>query len=211
MKNMTRNEIEQIATNIIQTGDIIANHGTSIENAISIINTGFNFTRTSLAIQPSKNIESLCGYGWKENGPDDSSNVIISIPKSFIMDLLSINDDEYQKWLQNVIDNELQRDVINSVATLKKEEGQELNINSTRFFIRPTISAHIPENFIAGAFIWCNGKTYLNLKEGESALDNLSFIPNENFYLNMSPESKSEFIEKMRNKMGLEIENKKMK
>ena len=62
-----------------------------------------------------------------------------------------------------------------------------------------------------GTFIWCNEKTYLRLKDTESALDNLAYIPNNNFYLNLERDSKKEFIEKMRLKLSLEINDRKVK
>ena len=80
MESMPREKIEEIALKILYSGDIIAKHGTSVKNALSIINTGFDFQRTSFVMQVSKKIEPLCGYGWKENGPNDSANVIIEIP-----------------------------------------------------------------------------------------------------------------------------------
>ena len=212
MENMPRERIAELATNILSSGDIVAKHGTSIENALSIINTGFNYQRTSFVIQTSKSIEALCGYGWKENGPNDSANVIIEVPREFIMDLLSINNDGYQKWLQNIIDGNNQEAVINSITTYEMQHIQNSSTNS--LFsppMPPIMSAHIPQEFIVGAFIWCNGKTYLRLDEGESALDNLTFIPNDNFYLNMQADAKKEFIRKMRTKIGIADDEKKLR
>lgn len=211
MENMPRKKIEEIATNILNNGDIVAKHGTSIENALSIINTGFNYHRTSFVMQSSKSIEALCGYGWKENGPDDSANVIIQVPREFIMDLFSMDADNYQKWLQNIIKDNNQEAVINSITTFEIVPVQDLDATS-KFSVplMPLFSAHIPLEFIVGTFIWCNGKTYLRLKEGESALDNLTFVQNDNFYLNMQADDKKEFIRKMRQKMGIEEEEKRI-
>ena len=103
MKNMPRKEVEKIALEILTSGDIIAKHGTSITNALSILSTGFDFHRTSFVMQSSKSIESLCHYGWKENPPNDSANVIIEIPREFFMDLLDFNSEEYNNWMQSII------------------------------------------------------------------------------------------------------------
>ena len=211
MKNMPREKIEEIATNIFNNGDIVAKHGTSIENALSIMNTGFKYSRTSFVVQSSKSIESLCGYGWKENGPNDSANVILMVPKEFIMDLLAIDNNEYKKWLQNIIDGHNQEAVINSVTTF--ETKHEPNSSTKTMFslaMPPTICAHIPREFVVGAFIWCNGKTYLRLEEGESALDNLTFISNDNYYLNMQSEERKEFVKKMRTQIGIIDDEKKL-
>ena len=61
-------------------------------------------------------------------------------------------------------------------------------------------------------FVWCNGKTYLNLlgKE-ESALDNLNYIENKKFYLNLSSEERNEVVTQMREKLGIESKDKSRK
>ena len=200
MESLPRSKVEEIALSILDNGDIIAKHGTSVENALSIIDTGFNFHRTSYVIQKSKNIEALCRYGWKDNPPNDSANVIIEIPREFFMDLLYMTSvDEYNNWL-SAIDENMKQGVLDSVTTFERTEGKKVG----KFYIPPQFEAHIPQEFIVGAFIWCNGKTCLNLAEEESALDNLNFIPNENFYLNMPPDKKIEFLREMRAKLGIE-------
>ena len=208
MESMSRKQIEEIALNILDAGDIIAKHGTSVKNALSIINTGFDFHRTSFVMQISKNVERLCGYGWKENGPNDSANVIIEVPREFFMNLLYMSTiDEYHSWIQNIIKENQQEDVLNSVTMFEFFEAK----NDGFFMIPPTFKAHIPQEFIVGAFIWCNGKTYLNIEEGENALDNLNFVPNENFYLNMQPDEKRKFLSEMRTKLGIEERNRSLK
>ena len=207
MESMPRSQIEKIASGILNSGDIIAKHGTSVQNALSIINTGFNFHRTSYVIQTSKNIDSLCTYGWKENGPDDSANVIIEVPREFFMDLLSMSSiNEYNDWVQNIINKNMQEGVLNSVTTFEYFERKKTG----KFFVPQMFKGHIPQEFIVGTFIWCNGKTYLNLEEGESALDNLNFIPNERFYLNLQPDEKKNFLGKMRQKLGIEDRGKSL-
>ncbi len=207
MESMPREKIEEIALKILYSGDIIAKHGTSVKNALSIINTGFDFQRTSFVMQVSKKIEPLCGYGWKENGPNDSANVIIEIPREFFMDLLHMSDiDEYNEWIQNIINKDMQQTVLDNVTKFEFIEAKK----SGSFFVPPSFKAHIPQEFIVGAFIWCNGKTYLNLKEGESALDNLNFIPNERFYLNLPSEEKNKLLDEIRQKLGIEDKGKSL-
>jgi len=208
MESMPKKQIEEIALNILDSGDIIAKHGTSVKNALSIINTGFDFHRTSFVMQISKSIESLCGYGWKENGPNDSANVIIEVPREFFMGLLYMSSiDEYNSWIQNIKSGNQQEGVLNSVTTFEYFEVK----NDGFFMIPPTFKAHIPQEFIVGAFIWCNGKTYLNLKEDENALDNLNFVPNEKYFLNMQPDEKRKFLSEMRAKLGIEERGKSLK
>lgn len=81
MENMPREKIVKIANTIFENGDIIANHVTSIKNAMSIINTGFDYHRTSFVVQKTKSIDCLCVYGWKDNEPNDATNVVIEIPR----------------------------------------------------------------------------------------------------------------------------------
>lgn len=210
MQNLPREKIIQIASSILSNGDIIAKHGTSVANAQSIINTGFNFNRTSFVMQTSKSVEALCGYGWKENGPDDSTNIIIEVPKDFLMDLLSLDENGYNSWIQGVINDEAQEAVLNSLTSFEYTPSKEVNTNTRfSFVLPPAFSAHIPKEFVVGAFIWCNGKTYLRLADGESALDNLSFVSNEGFYSNLDADQKAVFVEKMRSKLGIDGNRKK--
>lgn len=205
MKNLQRNKIEEIALTILNNGDITAKHGTSIENAMSIINTGFNYHRTSYVMQNKKDINLLCGYGWKDNPPNDSTNVVIQVPRQFIMDLLSMtNLEEYSMWLENVINNYNCEDILKSFTTFEWFPEKKVG----KFTTSPSFKAHIPQEFIVGAFIWCNGKTYLSLGEDESPLDNLNFVENERFYLNLSPEDRKEFVNRMREKLGIKTESK---
>ena len=88
MEKMSKEQIEQIGEYILSESDLIAKHGTSLANGLSILDTGLNFHRTSMVIQNNDDIVSLCTYGWKENSGGDAVNVIISVPKSFFKDLL---------------------------------------------------------------------------------------------------------------------------
>lgn len=207
MESMPRRQIENIASVILNSGDIIAKHGTSIEKALSILNEGFDFHRSSYAIQTSKDIETLCKYGWKNNKPGDSTNVIIEVPREFFIDLFSISSiDDYNNWIQEIKNKNMQEVILNSVTTFEYVESEEMEDSLTP----PAYSAHIPREFIAGAFIWCNGKTYLNLEEGENSLDNLSFVPNEKFYLNLQPDEKRNFLREMKDKLGIDERGKSL-
>lgn len=47
MENLPKEIIEKISQEIIKNGEIIAKHGTSVDKAKKIMETGFNYTRTS--------------------------------------------------------------------------------------------------------------------------------------------------------------------
>ena len=209
---MPRQEIIAIATYILNSGDIIVKHGTTINKAKSILERGFDYHRTSFVLQLNKNIETLCNYGWKDNPSNDSANVIIEVPKEFFKDLLSIDEKEYQKWIETILNNNNEENVLNSLTFFEYKPSKKTQLPSgIELSLPSSFSAHIPKEFVMGTFIWCNEKTYLRLKDTESALDNLAYIPNNNFYLNLERDSKKEFIEKMRLKLGLEINDKKIK
>lgn len=207
MESLPREQIEAIATSIFNHNDVIAMHGTSIKNALCILNTGFNFSRTSYVMLNNKNIKALCDYGWKENVPDDAANVIIAVPREFWMDLFPIpSTEEYNNWIQSVIDDDAQGLILDSLTSY------EYDVETARRLKMPEVfSAHIPEAFIAGMFVWCDGKTYLNLGKDESALDNLNYIENKKFYLNLSLEERKEIVAQMREKLGIGDKNKSRK
>lgn len=209
MQNLPRDEIVTIANNILGNGDILAKHGTSVKNAISIMDTGFDFHRTSYVIQTSKSVDSLCGYGWKENPPGDATNVVIQIPRDFLMDYFGMDDSEYQKFIQMINDDKSQNKVLDYFTTFEYTRSDVPDPNEKfPIVMPPSFKAHIPREFIAGTFIWCNDKKYSTLKDGESALDNLNFVSNSNFYSNLTPEAKQEFIDQMKEELGKEQESR---
>ncbi len=182
MEKMTRENIENIANKILEESDIIAKHGTTIANAQSILENGFLYYRTSFVLQKSKSAEGLCDYGWKDTAaPDDTATVIISIKKEFIKDWFGLNDEEYEKWIQ----------------AHENDKKTYIDAFSGCFNIAKT-----PKELIAGVFVWCDGKTYLNLEKDESALDHMTFIENKKFYNNLSVEEKLKFIKELPDKIN---------
>ena len=192
MDSLPRETIERIAKEIIKTGDVIAKHGTSVENAKKIMQTGFNYNRTSYIMQTSDNLEALYGYGWKENMPGDATNVVIQVPREFFKDLLSYTDEQYDAWISHIKQNNKQEDLLLTVTDIEFENGPGG---------LPRIKGHIPKEFIIGAFVWCNNMTYWRIGPNDNAADNLNFIMNEEYYCNLSKEEKELFIEKMRRKI----------
>ena len=139
MEKLSKEQIENIGRIILQESDIVANHGTSVENGLSILETGFNFHRTSMVIHKDIDIVSLCTYGWKENEVGTAANIIISIPKEFYMLLLNFDEEAYNTWVTNIKSNNLQDQLINSVS--------EFEING------PLFRATIPREFVKGMFV----------------------------------------------------------
>ena len=188
MESMPREEIERLTKKIFADSDYIVKHGTSYKNADSIMATGFNWWRTSFVEQKDKNVEHLAGYMWKENGPNDAANVVLSIPKEFIKIWFGLDDEKYSQFIQ-------QRDIkgeFMSWGCIFEQEGINGNFkNGTP----PILGFHLPPEFVAGAYFWCDGKTYLNLYgTNESAMDHLHFVPNPRYFCNLSPEEKAKFV-----------------
>ena len=200
MSKMDRKIIEKVGEDILSESDIIAKHGTSIANAKSIIETGFRFNRTSMVVQSTDNVVGLCTYGWKENRGGDAANVILSVPKSFFMDLLGYDENEYSKWIEKIKKDGLEEKIILSVCDVlfEKQIGP----------YPPLIKSTLPKEFVRGIFVYTDNKTYLNfLNNFEEGMNYLEYFDNPKFYNNLSEEEKSVFVEKMRNKM-LDSNNK---
>ena len=159
--------------------------------------TGFKFDKTSMAILKSKNIVSLCHYGWKENVAGDCANVIIAIPKSFIKLLNNYNDDEYSNWIDNINRNNYQEGMFITISTtVEYREPQERKMGK---FIAPRLPNYIkrciPKEFVKGCFIYCDNKRYLDfLSNREEALNHLTYIENPCFFDNLSHEEQVEFV-----------------
>ena len=188
MERMSKEQIEKMGKEILGESDLIAMHGTSLANGLSILDTGLNFHRTSMVIQENDDIVSLCTYGWKENPGGDAVNVIISVPKSFFKDLLGYDDISYSKWIKNIKDSNYQSAVINSVCDMKMNG--------------PVFNSNMPKEFIKGMFVYTDNKTYLSFASNpEEGMNHLTYIDNSNFYEHLNEEQKKEFVSKMRKKM----------
>ena len=195
MEKLSKEQIENIGRNILQESDVVANHGTSFENGLNILETGFNFHRTSMVIHKDNDIVSLCTYGWKENEVGNAANIIISIPKEFYLLLLNFDEETYKNWVANIKSNNLQVQLIESVS--------EFEING------PLFIATVPKEFIRGMFVYTDNKNSLsfigNMEEG---MNYLTYIDNQHYFTNLSDEEKNDFVEKMKIKLFEQKETK---
>ena len=191
MEKMSKEQIQIIGQKILLESDIIAKHGTSIANGYSIMETGFNFNKTSMIIQKTDSVVGLCTYGWKENAKGDAANVIISIPKSFIMSCLGYNEQQYSNWINYIKSNDLQETVILSMSDMK---------------IGPlgTFESSLPKESIRGVFIYTDDKNYLSfINNFEEGMNYLTYVDNPSFFENLTEEEQQNFAKKMKEKIGL--------
>ena len=195
MEKMSKEQIESIGKNIISESDVVANHGTSIENGMSIFETGFNFTRTSVVISNLSDIVSLCTYGWKEIEAGKAVNIIISIPKDFYKALLKFDDESYESWIRHIKENDRQLGLINSVTDFDFSSGQ-------------VFKATVPREFIRGMFVYTDNKNCLSfIHNSEEGMNYLTYIDNPHYYMNLSEEEKESFVETMRSKLFPQDQN----
>lgn len=109
MRKLSKEEILEIVQKIFSGSDIIAKHGTSITNALSILETGFNYDKTSMVGQKSKDPVKLCSYGWKESKRGVSYNGILlpgieicHVPREFVKGCFVFCDNtNYMDFLSN--------------------------------------------------------------------------------------------------------------
>ena len=183
MDKLGRDEIEKIGNCILSESDIVATHGTSIENAQNIMNTGFRFNRTSMIFQ-GDNVVNLCTYGWKENPVGDAANVVISIPKDFFKQLLDIDNTAYLDWVNNI---ENKDSIIYSVC--------DIVANGSIF------RAIVPSEFIRGMFVYTDNKNYLSFANMKDGMDYLTYFDNPNYFNNLNEEEKTNFVNNMKQKI----------
>ena len=200
MEKHSKEKIIEIGKKILIESDIIAKHGTSISNALSILDTGFNFHRNSMVVQKSKDIGSLCAYGWKENARGDAANVIISVSQAFLKIWQGLDSEQYDQWIKYVYNNDYNVSVIYSVSKMEviKESGSYPG----------GIKSHVPKEFIKGCFIYCDNKNYLDfLLNYDEALEHLTYIENPGFFDNLTLQEQKAFI----NDFTKKDESKKIK
>ena len=198
MESLPKNQIIEIAKNIFNESDIIGKHGTSVANAKSIVETGFVFYRTSIAIQNGKSIVGLCSYGWKENAANDATNVIISIPKSFIMMINHFSEDDYKNWIEMVQRDKAMEGLFIAISSVIETREADTSEQFGKF-VPPRLpnymKRHIPKEFIKGFFVWCDGKRYFDyLSKLEESLEHLSYVENPYFFNNLSIEDQEKFV-----------------
>lgn len=193
---MTKEQILVIATEIINEENVVAQHGTSIANAKSIMESGLNGNRTTYVVcKPDTSPIKVAIYGWKENAPGDAANVIISIPSSFYSKLLGYTKEEVATWLKDARQNIGETALIMSIADMRTEVSN---------FPLMNVSFNIPKEFIKGMFVYQNNTNYLSfLNNEEAALENLVYYSNSNYFDNLSIEEQEIFVQNMQNKLGI--------
>ena len=198
MRKLSKEEILEIAQKIFSGSDIIAKHGTSITNALSILETGFNYDKTSMVGQKSKDPVKLCSYGWKESKRVEASNVILSISKLFMKKLNGFSDEEYERWLENLNQKNVSSEML-FYGVSDKEEKEGVSYNG---ILLPGIEiCHVPREFVKGCFVFCDNTNYMDfLSNQEEALEHLTYIENENYFDNLSVEEQDRFIEEYKSK-----------
>ena len=197
MEKLSRERIIEIANGIFESSDVIGKHGTSVAKATSILETGFYYDKTSMAIQYSKNVVALCSYGWKESYRNDSTNVVLAIPKSFVKMLNGFSDEEYEAWISRVRQEDLGGSLF--YASSKDVEEKPVELKKQGNFTPPRLPnymrVHVPKEFVKGFFIWCDGKIYLDfLSNPEDSLDHLSYVENPAYFDNLSIEEQEQFV-----------------
>lgn len=208
---MNKEEVLAIASKILSEENIVATHGTSIECANSIIATGLEAKKTTYVLYSKcRNPEFLATYGWKENDKGDAANVVITIPGTFLEQLLGENKEEVKEKIRFFRERGLMDEVIRSFADMRTMTNQSKNPES-RFTVptMPRVIFTIPKEFIRGIFVYQNNTNYLSFLTSDGfdyshALENLAFFDNPNFFDNLSVVEQEEFIKSMREKLNLE-------
>lgn len=206
-----REEIKKVGNEILSNNSVIAQHGTGHENAVSIMNTGFNYNKTSYILNSEKDFRRLCCYSWKENS---QSNVILAIPQSFVKDFTGMDEKDYDSWISKIKGAKLEKAVLKLFTDIEcKTISQKKEEAANRFWnLMPDIKifeAHIPKEFVCGMFTWLNGKDSISVsKDGEEYLDFLQYDSNANFYCNLTEEDKINFIDSMKHKLYEKVKPK---
>lgn len=195
MEKKTKEEIISIANSIFNDSDIIAKHGTSVANAVSILETGFNFDKTSMMGQKTKDPIKLCSYGWKENKRGDATNVILSVPKTFMMKLNNWTEEEYKNWLEKTIKTGDDSELI-MYAVSKEEVTEEIEYIPGFPKLPGLTKRNVPREFIIGFFAFCDNTNYLDfITNPEEALDHLTYVENQYYFNKLTEEEQDKFVE----------------
>jgi len=207
---MNKEEILTIASIILSEENIVATHGTSIEHAKNIMETGLEVKRTTYVLYPKiRDPRMLATYGWKENNKGDAANVVVTIPGIFFEQLFGVTKEEAKEIIKNFRERELVEELIRDLADTTILSEQSYKSGSFNIPAMPRIIYTIPKEFIVGIFVYQNNTNYLSFVtpdgfDYEHALENLTFFDNPNFFDNLPVEAQEEFVKSMREKLNLE-------
>lgn len=196
MEKFPKEKIIEVANEIFESCDVVAKHGTWFHKAMSIMETGLDYDKTTMAGQVSKDPIKLVSYGWKEVPAGEAANVILALPKTFIKKLNGMNDEQYKEWLAKFLNRGPDAEILLYAASEKHNTGI---IEYKGVTLQGTESCHLPREFVKGSFFFCDNKTYFDfIKNPEEALEHLTYVENEYFFDNLTPEEQDKFVEAFR-------------
>ncbi len=198
---MNKEEILQLATDMLESKSVIGAHGTSITNAESIAKTGLNGNRsTFVPFTPSSDPKKLATYCWKENGPNDTANCVIQIPLSFFQKLMGIDKKQLLEWRESIIGSE--------EAIIYNMADKEISKQATPSPVprMPAVNFNLPKEFIRGYFIHTNGQSGKDFqtKSLDELCENVDFVENPLYFENLSQKEQDDFVYAKQVKMGIE-------
>ena len=196
MEKLSSGQIKNIGEEIFSNSDVIAQHGTSIANALSIMEDGLYYSISSIIMNRNKNIQRLCTYSWKDNVPGDVANVIICVPKSFMKIWFKLNDEQYDVWINKQIELDNLENFLYCISNVEPNPYKKVDEeNALPYNVSP--SMHIPREFIKGAFIYTDNKNSLSFTNREEAFNHLTYVDNKNYYDNLSKDDQKDFMHKL--------------
>lgn len=203
---MERKEVLDIVKSFLKTENIVAMHGTTVDAAKSIMNTGLRVKRTTfLEADEQSDAREVATYTWKNVPTDNSSNVIIVIPSIFIQITSQRSPEEVKMLIEQLRTDNLTEGIIKNVSW---------EMESDYSFLPSEQNYIIPQEFIRGAFIHTNNtggiaQAELFAKLGREAaldysVDNLEFMENPRYFENLTVLEQRDFVYKHLKSKGFE-------
>ncbi len=174
MKKMSKKEVSDIMKNISSNSDIIAYHETNSKNVEKIIKDGLVYEKGSLVILEKKDANEL-------NSCEESANVVVSIPKSFIKQIREYNDEEYSEWIKMINDSDSSEFIIEVFSNVIDDEIRVEEDESELLGLPMLIKCHLPKEFVNGCFIIEKGKI-------------IDYVDNPCFFDRLSLEKQTDFV-----------------
>ena len=173
---------------ILNQDNFVFLHGTSIDSAEKIFESGLNVNRTTtVSCSPKDNPFKLASYSWKDIKPKQSVGIVVEIPMKEICSKIYDDNFSIDSWLSNLRSNNFEESILMSLS------NQQENNNPLRGFV-------VPEYFIRGATQLKNRQDYMESAD-ESNISKISFYENPNYFSNLPKDKQGEIITKIKEKI----------
>jgi len=175
--------------NILEPSNFVFLHGTSIDSAEKIFESGLNIDRTTtVSCSPDDSPFKLASYAWKDIKPKQSVAVVVEIPMKEIFTKVYGENFSIDSWLIDLRNKNFEESVLMSLSNHEENDT-------------PWGRSIVPNYFIRGAAQLKDRKYYME-RANENNISKISFYENPNYFSNLPENKQGEIITQIKGKVN---------